>query len=233
MEWESNMSRDQKEQYVIELYQKGKTIREIAKLVHMSFSSIASVIKNYKEKVEQESGQLEESNDIRLKTKTTQAIKMFSEGSTLIDVAIALDLAPDDVQEMHRQFLQLKNMDELVRVYDKMQNYLPSFLELFRLAIIHRLNPNDVIDGLRIINTGQLEYLQRKLQSISIALNWLEDRIRDKEYYLRSLDNRLREAGIIPMSNSTNEPTYRADYTYPSLPDYTVPDPDHTRNCSN
>jgi predicted HTH domain antitoxin len=187
MEWNSNMTRDQKEQYVIELYQKGKTIREIAKLVHMSFSSIASVIKNYKEKIELENGQLEEKDDIRLKTKSTQAIKMFSEGENLVDVAIALDPAPDDVQEMHRQFLQLKDMDELVRVYDKLQNYLPSFLELFRLVIIHRLNPNDVIDGLRIINTGQLEYLQRKLQSKSIALNWLEDKIRNKEILLKKL----------------------------------------------
>jgi transposase len=225
MAWETNMTRDQKEQYVIELYQKGKTIREIAKLVHMSFSSIATIIKNYKEKVELESGQLEERDDIRLKTKTTQAIKMFSEDENLVNVAIALDLPPEEVQEMYRQFLQRKDMDELVRVYDKLQNYLPSFLEFFRLVIIHRLNPNDVIDGLRIINTGQLEYLHRKLQSRSIALNWLEDQIRNKEYYLRSLDNSLREAGIIPMSNSINEPTYRAEYTYRSLPDYTIPDP--------
>jgi hypothetical protein len=29
------------------------------------------------------------------------------------------------------------------------------------------------------------------------------------------------------MNNSANEPTYRADYTYPSLPDYTVLDSDH------
>jgi transposase len=227
MAWESNMTRDQKEQYVIELYQKGKTIREIAKLVHMSFSSIATIIKNYKEKVELDSGQLEECNDIRLKTKTTQAIKMFSDDKNLVDVAIELDLPPEEVQEMYRQFLHLNNVDELVRVYEEMQNYLPYFLELFRLIIRRGLNPNDIIDGLRIINTGQLEYLQRKLQSRSIALNWLEDQIRNKEYYLRSLDNRLREAGIIPISNSAKEPTYRADYTYPSLPDYTVADPDH------
>jgi transposase len=38
-------SREEREQYVIELYKQGKTIREIAQLVHMSFSSIGTIIK--------------------------------------------------------------------------------------------------------------------------------------------------------------------------------------------
>jgi hypothetical protein len=40
MAWESNMTRDQKEKYVLELYQQGRTVRHIARLTHMSFSQI-------------------------------------------------------------------------------------------------------------------------------------------------------------------------------------------------
>jgi len=35
-----DMNREEKEQYVIQLYKEGKTIREIAELVHMSFRDI-------------------------------------------------------------------------------------------------------------------------------------------------------------------------------------------------
>jgi transposase len=38
-------SREEKERRVIELYNQGKTIRETAKEVHMSFSNISSIIK--------------------------------------------------------------------------------------------------------------------------------------------------------------------------------------------
>jgi len=34
---------------------------------------------------------------IKSKSKTTQAIKLLSEGKTLVDVVIALDLQPDEV----------------------------------------------------------------------------------------------------------------------------------------
>jgi superfamily I DNA and RNA helicase len=66
---------------------------------------------------ELEDGQLEKKDDIRLKSKITQAIKLFSEGKNLIDVVIA-----DEVQEIYRQFLKLKDMHELVGVYDEMQS---------------------------------------------------------------------------------------------------------------
>jgi cytidylate kinase len=39
------LCRTEKEQRVIELYQQGKTIREIAQEVHMSFSDIGAIIK--------------------------------------------------------------------------------------------------------------------------------------------------------------------------------------------
>ena len=80
-----------------------------------------------------------------------------------MDVVVALDLPPDEVREMHRQFLQLQDMHELVRVFDEMQNYLPSLLELFRLIVHRRLNPNDIIDVLR--TRRQLRELVPKLDS--------------------------------------------------------------------
>src|SRR5581483_11755078 len=158
MEWESNMTREEKEKYVLELYQQGRTVRHIAQMTHMSFREIGAITKPYKQKIEQESDQVD---DIKSKSKVTQAINLFSEDKDLVDVVIALDLQPDQVREIYRQFLKLKDMHELVEVYDGMQNFLPSLLELFRLVLNRGLNVNDVIDILRIINTGEFEYMRR------------------------------------------------------------------------
>lgn len=77
MTWESNMTRQQKEQYALDLYQKGKTVREISQLTHMSFREIGAVTKAYKQEIERENGQLEKKDDIKSKSEITQAIKLF------------------------------------------------------------------------------------------------------------------------------------------------------------
>jgi hypothetical protein len=60
---------------------------------------------------------------------------------------------------------------------------------------------------------------------VTDASNWLDHEIKKKEYHLRTLYNKIREfsyrEGIIPMTNSANELTYRPDNMYPPLPDDT------------
>jgi uncharacterized protein YerC len=231
------MTKAQKEQYVIQLYEEGKNYNEIAKLTHKSIRDISAIIKRYQENIERESGQSEERNDdydIKSKSETTQAIKMFSKDKNLVDVAIALDLPADKVQEMYQQFLQLNNMEELVKLFDEVQNYLPEFLELFRIFHARGLGKNEILEIIRVIVTRELPYMLGKIDDSRKELNWLENEIERKEQYLWILNQKIKDMSyeggrIIPMSNSTNESTYRADYTYRSLPDYTVPDPDHRR----
>jgi uncharacterized protein YheU (UPF0270 family) len=227
------MTRDQKEQYVIQLYTEGKTFKEIAKLTHKSIRDISAIIKRHQEKIERESGQLEQRNgdnyDIKSKSKTTQAIKLFSEGKNQVEVVIALDLPADEVRAIYREFLELNNMHKLVEVYDEMQNYLPSLLELFRLIVHQGLDKSDIITVAKTIVSGQLEYMRRRIQSKIDAENWLDDQIRKKEYHLRTLNNKIREfsyreGSIIPMTNnSMDELTYRINNLYPPpLPDDTT-----------
>jgi hypothetical protein len=234
------MTKAEKERYVIQLYEEEKNYKEIAKLTHKSIRDISAIIKRHQENIERESGQLEERNDdydddydIKSKSETTQAIKLFSQDKNLVDVAIALDLPPDKVQEMYRQFLQLKNMEELVKLFDEVQNYLPEFLELFRIFHARGLGKNEMLEIIRVIVTRELPYMLGKIDDSRKELNWLENEIRTKEQYLWILTEKIKELSykgrIIPMSDSTNELTYKAGYTYPSLPDYTVPDPDHHR----
>jgi hypothetical protein len=86
------MSREEKEQYVIRLYKEGKTIREIAKIMHMSFGRIGAITRKAKLETDGEKRTLQDDEDIKSKSKTTQAIKLFSELNLPVEVAIALDL---------------------------------------------------------------------------------------------------------------------------------------------
>jgi hypothetical protein len=133
--WQSNMTRDQKEQYVLDLYEQGKTIRQIAQFTHISFRDIGAIIKKYKEAIEQENGVMDDGDDynIKSKSKTTQAIKMFSEGQTPMQVVIELDLLPEEVQAIYRQYLEMRNMYDFLQVCD----WLP-YSELYDVVVTNQ-----------------------------------------------------------------------------------------------
>ena len=78
MEFVSNMTRAQKEQYVIELYKQDKTIREIIQRVHMSPRDIGVIIKKVKLQLERERGQLEEKEEMIMILSQNQKILRLS-----------------------------------------------------------------------------------------------------------------------------------------------------------
>ena len=120
MTWQPNMTKAEKKQYVIQLHKQGKDFKQIAQLAHMSLRDITSIIKEHQDKIERQNGTMDEKDDwdIKSKSKTTQAIKMFSEDKTPIDVVKALNLEPDEVQEIYLNYLKLQDMHELVSVFD-------------------------------------------------------------------------------------------------------------------
>jgi hypothetical protein len=97
-----DMNRAEKEEYVISLYKENKSTREIAKLTHMSFRDIGAITK--KLKLEADERDSFEVDEVKSKSKTTQAIKLFSELESPVQVAIALDLPVDQVRTIYRQY---------------------------------------------------------------------------------------------------------------------------------
>jgi len=99
----SNMTRAQKEQYVRELYKQDKTTREIAERTHMSFRDIGVITDEVKAEVERKAGHTDEHeiDNMRSKSKESQAFKLLSEGKTPVDVVISLDLPADEVHAIY------------------------------------------------------------------------------------------------------------------------------------
>ena len=92
-----DMTREEREEYVIRLYKENNSIRQIAALVHMSFRNIGAIINKVKLQAERERGY---TTDEEPKSPESRAFKMFSEGKSPIEVAIALDEPGDRVRYM-------------------------------------------------------------------------------------------------------------------------------------
>jgi hypothetical protein len=118
------LNKKEKEQLVIKLYQDGKTIREIAHTVHLSFSDIGKTIRKI-------NGQKDEAIDLKNRSKDTQALYLFSIGKTPLEVAIELNLPATEVHNMQEEFWALNQLHDLAFACSEIKNFLPSFLKLF------------------------------------------------------------------------------------------------------
>jgi hypothetical protein len=176
--WLLDMSREEKEGYVIRLYKENRSIREIAKLMHMSFRDIGAIINRLKSQKEREKGYItyipEQEIDTEPKSKESQAFKMFSEGKNLVDVAIALDLPSDQVQAIYREFWELNNMHELAEVYEGIRPHLHSFLRLHKILNDRGMGEQEIINVLELANNHQLQHLQWKVEYLRNDIEMLE-----------------------------------------------------------
>jgi DNA repair exonuclease SbcCD ATPase subunit len=184
------LSRTEREQCVIELYKQGKTIREIAQDVHMSFGDIGAIIRKLtgvngdKEKGEQDKAH------ISTLSKDSQAFKLFSEGKRPIDVAIALDLKADEVNKLYRKYWELIQLHQLTLVYEKIKHCIPSFLKLH--SIIKENKMDEEKDMANILkNANELPYLENKVQQLLYDVDALENKKNNSKTVLSALQNQI------------------------------------------
>ena len=122
-------------------------------------------------KADGERGKLEEDDDIKSKSKTTQAIKLFSEGNSPVEVAIALDLQTDQVQVIYREFWKLSGMFGLAQMYEEAKYDVYDLLRLHRIAKVLGLEKHDIISAFELIKHNQLQALQWKEGYLRVIKN--------------------------------------------------------------
>ena len=92
------LTRQERERLVLEFYNQGKTIREIAKEVRMSFRDIGVILNKAAEEKTEEIKQQDNAEENREQEEqqhlslSTQAYKLFSDRKTPLKVAIELNL---------------------------------------------------------------------------------------------------------------------------------------------
>jgi hypothetical protein len=180
------LSRTEREQRVIELHGQGKTIREIAQDIHMSFGDIGSIVRKVTGPEDNNN------NNIPLTTlsKDSQAFALFSEGEKPTEVAIKLDLAADVVDKLYQQFWRLEGLYELNQIYREIKRYLPSFLKLFRIMKQQRMmSEHHLVDALKF--GKELPHLKDQFQLLVEEINNLEYKKNSLRAVLSALENHI------------------------------------------
>jgi hypothetical protein len=176
------LTRQEKEKLVIELYNQGKTIREIAKELRISFRDIGAILR--KASGEKEKNQNKEQSS--LLSPSAQAYRLYSEGKTPLEVAIALDITESETIKYYEEYLELKQMHDLKVAYDEIGSDIVQFLKLYKLSKVAHMNPEHVITLLQMCNE-YLPLLEKKRKRLTKEIDFLES----EKQKLRDLGNQI------------------------------------------
>jgi transposase len=193
-----SLNRYQKKALVIELYSQGKTRRQIAEIVHMSFKDIADVINEYT------------GEDIRVnkpeKSKDAQAFELFLQGKQSVEVAIELDMPADKIEELHLQYWRLSKLDNLEILYHEAEYSLSLLLRLHNILKDKRITKDkDISDLIELANDGlpnlrarfevllnQITALENEKDSLNTEILGLKNSIYTNNEIIRKQNVQLR-----------------------------------------
>jgi hypothetical protein len=155
------LTRQERERLVLDLYyNQGKTYREIAKEARISPSDIG-IILNKVIKEKKTEGLKEEQDDSEKnqnqeqqphRSLSAQAYKLFSEGKTPLEVAIALNLKDSEATIFYKEYWKLKQLHNLNMVYEELKDDIDPFLKLYRLIKAKGMSASHVNNLLEIAN---------------------------------------------------------------------------------
>ena len=180
------LNKFEKEQKVIELHSKeGKTLKEIAKIVKMSFRDISKIIKAYERKITLQAKRKENNQNGQIKKPliSTQAYKLFSDGRKPTEVVIELDIPPEKVEKLWSQFLKSERMEECYDFFQMCQDNIPTFLTIDNFMKRNNISGPDIANILRKANNvvnlnqtilnlkGEIEKLNQTKNNYSLNQN--------------------------------------------------------------
>ena len=222
------LTQKEKETLVIELYKQGETSREIAKVVHMSFSRISQIINRF-EGVN--------SNEKVPVSKETKALKLFSEEKDPVSVAIELDMKIDEIKRLYLEYLNMKGFDDLTKFYYEQGDQIQPFVQFYNdlrskgISTLKVIELAELVDKIPYIETkfkeksdgiqGMLQQKQSigkeiyRLQNIEAPLqkniSWLNFVSKNKQQEIQYLINEIEN-----LKKQIEEMGIGGDYQMPS-----------------
>ena len=214
------LNKHQKKALVIELYNQGKTRRQIAEKVRMSFKDIADIINEY-------TGEDKQVNKLE-KSKDSRAFELFLEGKQSVEVAIELDMPADKVEELHVQYWRLSKLDDLEILYHEAEYSLPMLLQLHNILGDKRITEDkDISDLIELANDGlpnlrarfgellnQVATLDNKKAVLRTEILGLRNSIytnneiiRNQNTQLLTLDRKHKQLQVM-LRNTNKDPNY-------------------------
>jgi hypothetical protein len=172
-------TRQERERVVLDLYNQGKTIREIAKEVRMSFRDIGVILnKTLKEKTEATKEQGQDNNHAQCNQQenlslSAKAYKLFSDRKTPLEVAIELNLRESEATKFYKEYWKLKQLHNLNMVYEETKGDIDPFLKLHKLSKANGMGVKQVVNLLEIAN-NDLPAVEKRFKRLRNEISMLQ-----------------------------------------------------------
>jgi hypothetical protein len=199
------LTRPERERLVLELYNQGKTYREICKEVRISPRDIRVILNKVTEEktegskeeerikqqdnIDSEKNQNQEQKQQQL-SLAAQAYKLFSGRKTPLEVAIALNLRESEATKFYKEYWKLKRLHNLNIVYEEVKDDITSFLKLYRLSKVKGMGIKQVVNLLAIAN-NDLPAIEKQFKRLRNNTNMLQFQKRIDERNLYQLNNKI------------------------------------------
>ena len=207
------LTRQEKKKLVLDLYNQGKTYREIAKEARMCPRDIGVIVNNeVKEqelKTEQENDNenqgtyntTEKKLEEQVLSLSTRAYKLFSKGKEPLEVAIALNLGEVEVTRYYKEYLKLKQLHGLYLAYEELEGEIEPFLKLYELSKVEDMGTKQVINLLKIAN-NDLPALENRYTRLKNEGDLIEYTIANSNRKLHSIESQIITSSQILDSNN-------------------------------
>jgi hypothetical protein len=194
------LTRQERERLVLDLYNQGKTYREISKEARISPRDIGVILnkvvegkktEGLKEELQQQDNNTDtQKNQEQHLSLSTQAYKLFSEGKTPLEVSIALILRESEATKFCREYWKLKQLHNLSMVYEEIKDDIASFLKLYNLSKAKGLGIQQIIDVLAIAN-NDLPAIEERFKRLRKDVSMLQFQKHTCERNLYQLNNQI------------------------------------------
>ncbi len=169
----------EKEKYVLKLRDEHKTYREIAHELRRSPREISKILKKANGEIEEK-----ERKKIVL-SNTARALQLFKRGKSPTEVAIKLDLSPQEANSLYLNYLSLNNLHHFVETFKEFNNdSFQDFIDYYDFMKENGIGKKEIVEAIKISN--DYPKIKEEYHDITEQLNDLREQ---RDFYLP--DNKL------------------------------------------
>ena len=137
----------EKEKYVLKLREEGKTYRDIAHELLISPREISKILKKAH-------GEMEEKERKKIVlSKTAQALQLYKKEKSPTEVAIKLDLSPQEASSLYTNYLSLNNLHHFVETFKEFdKDSLQDFIDYYQFMKENGIGKKEIVETIKISN---------------------------------------------------------------------------------
>ena len=177
------LTRQEKEMKILDLYNQGKTYKQIAEIARVSPRDIKPVLEKAEKEREKELGMNTpegkgnggKNPQPQKPSNASQAYRLFSEGKTPLEVAVELNIREAEATKYYREHWKLKQLYHLNQLYEYIKGDIIHIVKLHRRIKAAGIGMEQTINLIKIAN-NDLPGVEQKYKKLMKDVNSLESR---------------------------------------------------------